>query len=72
MLLSAPERTMRASSQRWEAAELGAGATLRERNARASRRWPTGKNEETAGALRTTLGWPKYPGFWLLASLLFS
>ena len=30
MLLSAPECTMRASSQRWEAAELGAAATLRE------------------------------------------
>jgi len=30
MLLSAPECTMRASSQRWEAAELGAAVTLRE------------------------------------------
>ena len=33
MLLSAPECTMRASSQRWEAAELGAAATLRESSA---------------------------------------
>ena len=40
------------------------------RDARTSRRWPTGKNEETVGVLRTTLGGPNTPPFRLLASFI--
>jgi len=51
VLLSAPECTMRASSQRWEAANWELERPSENHyhcDAHASRRWPTGKNEETA------------------------